>query len=188
MKINANKIRVGHILDLEGHLTLVTSIQHTQPGKGGAYVQVEMKDLAQGTKKNHRFRSSETVDKAFLEEKTLQYLYAEGSDYICMDEESFEQHTISQSLLGDSHIYLEPSMKLKASMYDDIFIQVRPPEELAVVIDKTEPFIKGQTATQSYKGAWLKNGHKIMVPPHINEGDEIIINTETHEYMKRSTS
>lgn len=185
MKIDANNIRIGDVLEFNGKLWVVAKTMHTQPGKGGAYMQVEMKDMVNGTKLNHRFRSSETVEKVRLEQKPFQYLYEDGNDLVLMDKETYAQINIDKSLLGDSAAFLQNDMELEVSFYEEKPISVLLPETIIAEVAECEPVVKGQTATSSYKPAVLDNGVRIMVPPFINVGDKVVIKTEEAEYLER---
>jgi len=182
--MKGNDIRVGNVLIWKSKLWSVLKTQHTQPGKGGAYVQVEMKDVQTGVKVHERFRSSETVEKAFLEERTFQFLYQDQDHLVIMDKELFHQSEVSASMLPElSLALLTPGADITVLMHEDKIVSLKLQGNATVTIHKTEPFIKGQTATQSFKAAWLESGTKIMVPPHITEGTGVTINAETGEYI-----
>ena len=187
MKINANSIRLGTVLEHKNRLwVVVKNPEHTQPGKGGAYVQVEMKDVKTGTKLNERFSSSEAVEKVRLEESQLQFLYVEDNKLILMDNESFEQIHVDQEILGDQLPYLQDGMNVTVEFYNEEVISASLPEQATCTIDQTEPVIKGQTATASFKPAILDNGVRVMVPPFVNAGDKIIVRTTDSTYLERA--
>lgn len=186
MKIDVNSIKVGNVLYYENKLWIVLKNTHTQPGKGGAYMQVEMKEIKSGTKNNIRFRSSETVEKAHLDIKDYQYLYTEGNLITLMDKDTYEQIIINQDLLGEQLPFLEEGMSVTVSSYESAPVAAFLPENVKVVIRECEPVIKGQTASSSYKPAILENGVRIMVPPFINQGDSVIVKLETLEYVERA--
>lgn len=186
MKINAVSIRVGNVLEHKGKLWVVSKTMHTQPGKGGAYMQVEMKDVKSGTKLNERFRSDESVEQARLDQKDYQYLYAEGDNLALMDQESFEQISMSKDLLGDAAVFLQDGMKLIVEMYDEKPISARLPDQVILEIVEADAVVKGQTASSSYKPAILENGVRIMVPPFIEAGTKVVVNTSTQEYVERA--
>ncbi len=186
MKINGNEVRVGNILDYQGKLWVVTKTQHTQPGKGGAYMQVEMKALVEGTKLHERFRSAETVERVFLDEAPYQFLYAEGDNLVFMDQETYEQITLPADLLGDSAAFLQDSMIVNISSYEGKPIAVNLPDSVVLEITEAEPVVKGQTASSSYKPAILSNGVRIMVPPHIEGGMRVVVNTSDSTYIERA--
>jgi elongation factor P len=185
MKINANSIKSGFILEHNGKLYVVSkNPEHTMPGKGGAFVQVEMKDLKTGTKLNERFRSTETVTKAFLDQKDCQFLYLD--DFVnLMDKESFEQIQLPKDILGDKIHYLTEGMNLKVSFHDTTPVAVELPLTMVFTIAETEPVVKGQTASGSYKPAVLDNGMRVTIPQFINIGDRVVVNTETDSYLER---
>ncbi|OUR79479.1 elongation factor P [Alphaproteobacteria bacterium 46_93_T64] len=186
MKINGNAIRPGNVIEHKNGLWVAVKIQHTQPGKGGAYLQVELKNLRDGSKLNERFRSSETVERARLEQKPFQFLFEDGELLTFMDTDSYEQVSLSKDLIGDKAIFLKDGMELKIESYEDEPLNVLLPEHLTFEISETEPTVKGQTAASSYKPAILENGLRIMVPPFCSTGEKVVVNTETSEYTKRA--
>lgn len=187
MKINANSIRAGNILEHDGKLYIVSKTpEHTMPGKGGAFVQVEMKDLKTGTKINERFRSSETVTKAYVDQKDCQFLYADDDFIHLMELESFEQIQLDKKILGDKIGYLKEEMKVKVSFYETTPINIELPASVILTVAETEPVVKGQTAANSYKPAVLDNGIRVTIPPFVNVGDSIVVNTETDSYVERA--
>ncbi len=185
MKISAGEIRVGMLLEYKSDLWQVLKTQHVKPGKGGAFAQVEMKSLNKNTKLNERFRSSETVEKASLEEKNFNYLYSDESHYFFMDPKTFEQIEIKKETIGDKGKLLTENLDVSVSFYDEIPISVELPNQVKCKIDKTDVALKGQTVSSSYKPATLVNGLNIQVPPFIESGDEIIIDTRNLEYVKK---
>lgn len=186
MKISGNDIRVGFLLNFNNKLWVVSKIQHTQPGKGGAYMQVEMKGLLDGTKLHNRFRSSETVEKVFLDEVVYQYLYKEGDNYIFMNPETFEQTQLNDDFVGEAGVYLKDNMNISIAFYEDNPISLKLPDSVVMEVVEAEPVVKGQTASSSYKPAVLENGVRVMVPPHIDRGMRIVINTEDNTYVERA--
>lgn len=186
MKISGNDIRPGNIIEHNGRLWVAVKIQHTQPGKGGAYLQVEMKDIKSGTKLNERFRSSESVERVRLDEKDYQFLFAEGDFLTFMDQENFEQIQVSSSLLGDALPFLVESMIVSISSYEDDLVGVRLPDSVVMKVEQADPVVKGQTASASYKPAILENGVRVMVPPHIETGTRIVVNTADATYVERA--
>ena len=185
MKIGANDIRVGNILEYEKGLWVVHKTSHTQPGKGGAFMQVEMKELTAGTKKNVRFRSTESVEKARLHQVELQYLYDEGDSIALMNQKNFEQISVSKTLLNGKDIFLEEGMVLILDSYDEKHIALHLPSTLNVVVSEADTVVKGQTAASSFKPAKLENGTRIMVPTFIEAGHKIVIKSDTLEYIER---
>ena len=185
-KIGANSIRVGNILEYNGKLFKVYKTSHTQPGKGGAFMQVEMKDIREDTKLNVRFRSSEDVYKVRLEERPAQYLYEESGILHIMDKETFDQLEIPESLIGEDKAFLEEGGDVALQLYGEEVIAIRLPDQYVATIKECEPSLKGQTATSSFKPAVLENGVKVMVPQFINVGDKIVVNVENREYLERA--
>ena len=186
MKISGNDVRVGFVIKFNEKLWVVTKIQHTQPGKGGAYMQVEMKGLLDGTKANNRYRSSESLEKVFLDDVIYQYLYKDGDSYIFMDPTNFEQMQFDADFIGESTKYLKDGMEVHVSFYEGDPISIRLPDTIVMAITEAEPVVKGQTASSSYKPAILENGERIMVPPHIAQGMRVVVNTTDGTYLERA--
>lgn len=186
MKISGNEVRVGNIIEYENSLWNVVKTQHTQPGKGGAYMQVEMKNLVTGTKKNERFRSAESVERVHLEEFPYQYLYKDGSNFVFMDQQNFEQILLAENFIGEDAPFLQDNMIINVCMYDEKPIRIKLPDSVILEITEAEPVVKGQTATSSYKPALLENGIKIQVPPHIEAGMRVVVNTVDRVYVERA--
>jgi len=185
VKISGNEIRVGNIIDYQGKLWAVIKTQHVQPGKGGAYMQAEMKSLIEGTKLNERFRSAESVERVYLDEMAHQFLYAEGDDLVFMDQETFDQINLPRDFLGDAAAFLQDGMIVNLSMYEGRAISVKLPDSVVLEITDAEPVIKGQTASSSFKPATLSNGLRVMVPPHIGTGMRVVVNTLDCTYVER---
>jgi len=185
MKINAGEIRVGNLIEYKNDLWLVLKTQHVKPGKGGAFAQVEMKSVGKNTKLNERFRSSETVEKASLEETDFNYLYDDENNYIFMDPKTFEQIEIKKDLIGEKGKLMTENLKVSVSFYNESPISVELPNQVTCKIETTDVALKGQTVSSSYKPATLDNGLNIQVPPFIESGDEIIVDTRTLEYIKK---
>jgi elongation factor P len=185
MKINAGEIRVGNLLEYKNDLWQVLKTQHVKPGKGGAFAQVEMKSVGKNTKLNERFRSSETVEKASLEETTFNFLYEDEINYFFMDPKSFEQIEIKKDIVGEKGKLLTENLEVSISFYNENPISVELPNQVICKIESTDVALKGQTVSSSYKPATLDNGLNIQVPPFINSDDEVIIDTRTLEYIKK---
>ena len=185
MKINAGEIRVGMLLEYKNDLWQVLKTQHVKPGKGGAFAQVEMKSVGKNTKLNERFRSSETVEKASLEETNFNYLYADENNYFFMDPKTFEQTEIKKEIIGDKGKLLTENLEVSLSFYNENPISIDLPNQVTCKIETTDVALKGQTVSSSYKPATLENGLNIQVPPFIESGDEIIVDTRTLEYIKK---
>ena len=185
MKINAGEIRVGMLLEYKNDLWQVLKTQHVKPGKGGAFAQVEMKSLNKNTKLNERFRSSETVEKASLEETTFNYLYSDEANYFFMDPKTFEQIEIKKETVGDKGKLLTENLEVSVSFYNEKPLSIELPNQIQCKIETTDAALKGQTVSSSYKPATLDNGLNIQVPPFIEAGDEIIVDTRNLEYIKK---
>lgn len=188
MKIDGNSIRPGNVIEHKGGLWRAVKIAHTQPGKGGAYLQVELKNLRDGSKLNERFRSSEKVERARLEQKDYQYLYLDDDMAHFMDQQSYEQISISLEDIGDDTVFLQDGMMVVIEMHEDNPLGVKLPEKVTLEVVETEPVVKGQTASSSYKPATLDNGLRVGVPPFINQGDKIVVSTAEREYVGRADS
>ncbi len=186
MRINGNAIRPGNVIEHKGGLWRAVKIQHTQPGKGGAYLQVELRNLRNGSKLNERFRASENVERARLDQKDHQYLFDDGQTYTFMDMESYEQIELSAEALGDQAIYLQEGMTIVIESFEGDPLGVELPDQVTLEVTETEPVVKGQTAANSNKPAVLDNGLRTNVPPFINQGDRIIIATADGTYVKRA--
>ncbi|HEY2891071.1 MAG TPA: elongation factor P [Dongiaceae bacterium] len=186
MKINGNAVRPGFIIEHQGRLWRAIKIQHTQPGKGGAYLQVELKDVRIGTKLNERFRSSETVERVALDKHDYQFLFADGDDYTLMDQETFEQIVINADLIGEPAIFLQEGMKVTVESHEGEPLSVTLPDTVTMKIVEADPVVRGQTAASSYKPAKLENGVRVMVPPHIENGARIVVNTADSSYVERA--
>ena len=185
MKINAGEIRVGMLLRYKNDLWQVLKTQHVKPGKGGAFAQVEMKSLNKNTKLNERFRSSETVEKASLEETTFNYLYNDEDNYFFMDPKTFEQIEIKKETVGEKGKLLTENLEVSISFYNENPISIELPNQVQCKIETTDAALKGQTVSSSYKPATLDNGLNIQVPPFIEVGDEIVVDTRNLEYIKK---
>ena len=185
MKINASEIRVGMLLEYKDDLWQVLKTQHVKPGKGGAFAQVEMKSLNKNTKLNERFRSSETVEKAALDESDFNYSYEDDQNYFFINPKSFEQIEVKKDLIGEKGKLLTENLEVKISFYNENPISVELPNQVQCKIDTTDAALKGQTVSSSYKPAKLDNGLSIQVPPFIEAGDEVIIDTRNLEYVKK---
>ena len=185
MKINAGEIRVGMLLEYKNDLWQVLKTQHVKPGKGGAFAQVEMKSVNKNTKLNERFRSNETVEKAEVDEKKFNFLYIDGDNCHFMDNSNYEQVEIPKSITGEQYKLLKENLEVTISFMDDKPISIELPNNIECLIESTDAAIKNQTASSSYKPAILDCGIKINVPPFVESGEKIIIDTRTLEYVKR---
>ena len=185
MKILGNEIKPGMIIEHKNDLWSVLKTQHVKPGKGGAFNQVELKGIKKGTKLNERFRSSDTVERAILDEKKFSFLYEDESSCHFMDQTNFEQIQINKKLIGEKSKLLKENMEVDLQFHEDEPLSVDLPSSVELKIETTDAAIKGQTASSSYKPATLENGIKIMVPPFINADDKIVLDTRTLEYVKK---
>ena len=185
MKINASEIRVGMLLEYKNDLWQVLKTQHVKPGKGGAFAQVEMKSVNKSTKLNERFRSSETVEKASVEETKYNFLYKDENNYFFMEPKSFEQIEIKKDLVGEKGKFLIENLEVSVSFYNETPISVELPNQVTCKVETTDVALKGQTVSSSYKPAILDNGLNIQVPPFIEAEDEIIVDTRNFEYIKK---
>jgi elongation factor P len=185
MKIYASEIRVGMLVEYKDDLWQVLKTQHVKPGKGGAFAQVEMKSVNKNTKLNERFRSSESVEKASLDETKFNYLYDDETNYYFMDPKSFEQIDIKKETVGEKGKLLTENLEVSISFYNEKPLAVELPNQVTCTIETTDVALKGQTVSSSYKPATLDNGINIQVPPFIDSGDKIIVDTRTMEYIKK---
>lgn len=186
MKISGVGIRPGNIIEYEGGLWRAVKIQHTQPGKGGTYMQVELKNLIDGRKNNVRFRSAETVEKVRLDTREYQFLFADGEMLTFMDKETFDQIELPSDMPGDAAAFLQDGMDVMLELYEEKPISVQLPDQVEAEIVEADAVVKGQTASSSYKPAILDNGVRVMVPPHITAGTRIIVDVYAREYVKKA--
>ena len=185
MKISGNEIRVGMLIEHKDDLWQVLKTQHVKPGKGGAFAQIEMKSVNRNTKLNERFRSSDSVEKASLDEIKFNFLYEDETDYYFIDQKSFEQINIKKDIVGEKGKMLSENLEVNISFYNDRPLTVDLPNQVTCKIAGTDVSLKGQTVSSSYKPATLDNGINIQVPPFIESGDTIIVDTRTIEYIKK---
>lgn len=187
MKINGNAIRIGMVIEHQGRLWRAAKIQHTQPGKGGAYLQVELRDLREGTKLNERFRSAETVERVRLEQKEHQYLFADDDMHTFMDKETYDQVAINAELIGEEQLpFLQEGMTVIIESYEGSTLGVQLPDTAVFEVVEADAVVRGQTAASSYKPAILDNGVRVMVPPHIETGTRVVVNTGDRTYVERA--
>ena len=185
-KINGNEIRPGNVLEHNGGLWAAVKVDHVKPGKGGAFAQVEMKNLRNGSKLNERFRSADKVEKVRLEQKDQQFLYEDSGMLVLMDTETYDQVQLPADLLGDRRPFLQDGMMVVVEYYDEEALNASLPQKVTCKIVETEPVVKGQTAANSFKPAVLDNGVRVSVPPFVGQDEDIIVNTETFEYVERA--
>ena len=187
MKISGVDIRPGNILEYESGIWKVAKIQHTQPGKGGAYMQVEMKNLQDGRKTNVRFRSADTIERVRLDQKGYQYLYADGDQLVFMDKDNYEQISLPADLVGEAAAFLQDGMEVDLELWDEKPISVALPSQIEATIVEADAVVKGQTASSSYKPAVLDNGVRVMVPPHIESGTRIVVDVYERTYVGKAS-
>ncbi len=185
-KISGNDVRPGTMIEFEGGLWLAVKTQKVKPGKGGAYNQVELKNVTTGTKLNQRFRSDETVEEIWLEKRDFQFLYAADDMLTFMDMESYDQFELSADFVGDQARFLQDGMKTLVTMYEGKPLGIQLPLQVTLTVAEADPVLRGGTAAPSYKGAVLENGLKIQVPPFIESGEKIIVSTEDGSYIRRA--
>ena len=185
-KINGNEIRPGNIISHNEGLWQCVKVQHVKPGKGGAFAQVELRNLRNNSKLNERFRSADKVDKVRLDQKEQQFLYENEDTLIFMDLQTYEQIELNSSILGDRRPFLQDGMGVQIEYFDNEALSISLPEKVKCIIKETEPAVKGQTAANSFKPALLENGIRVMVPPFLNIDEEIIVSTESFEYVERA--
>ncbi|MDA1089764.1 MAG: elongation factor P [Proteobacteria bacterium] len=187
MKINGNTIRPGMIIEHQGGLWRAVKTNHTQPGKGGAYLQAELKNIRNGTKLNVRFRSSESVERAHLEQTEHQFLFADGDLYTFMNTENYDQISLSKDIIGEDQVaFLQDGMMVNVESHDGDPLGVQLPDTVTLTVTKADAVVKGQTASSSFKPAMLENGVRCLVPPHIETGTRIVVNTVDGTYVERA--
>lgn len=185
-KINGNEIRPGNVVEHDGSLWVAVKTNTVKPGKGGAYNQVELKNLLNGTKLNERFRSAETVERVQLDLKDFTFLYEQGDALVFMDTESYEQLELQKDFVGERAAFLQDGMKVTVQLYGDKPIGISLPDYVTLAITEADPAVKGQTAASSYKPALLENGIRVLVPPFIDAGERIVVDTNELTYMRRA--
>lgn len=185
-KINGNEIRPGNVLEHNDGLWVAVKVDHVKPGKGGAFAQVELKNLRNGSKLNERFRSADKVERARLEQKDQQFLYENDGMLVFMDMESYDQIELPADLLGDRRPFLQDGMTVTIEYFGDEALTVSLPQKVTCKVVETEPVVKGQTAANSFKPAILDNGVRVMIPPFVGQDEDIVVHTETFEYSERA--
>jgi elongation factor P len=186
MKVAANTVRKGHVLEMNGKLWLVIKSELMIPGKGNAIAQIEMRDVRTGIKTNERFRTQEMVEKVQLQDHEMQFLFSSGDDYTFMDQISFEQLVVTKDIIGEPAVYLQEGMVCNVQTYEGAALSVEIPPSVVLEIVEADPVVKGQTASSSYKPAKLSNGVRVMVPPFIGVGTRIVVNTTDSSYIERA--
>lgn len=178
MKVNGNQVKPGNVLEHKGTLWVVVKTDHVKPGKGGAFAQIEMKNLINGSKLNERFRATESVEKIRLEQKDFQFLYAQDDMLVFMDNVTYEQLELQKEFVGDRAAFLQDGMEVTVELHEEKPIGIRLPEQVTLKIAEADPVVKGQTVSSSYKPAVMENGIRVMVPPFINSGESIVVDTD----------
>lgn len=186
MKINGNEIRPGNVIEHKGGLWVAVKLQHVKPGKGGAFAQVELKNLIDGSKLNERFRSAETVERIRLEQKDYQFLYEADDMLTFMDTSTYEQIELAKDFVGERAAFLQDGMEVTVESHQDKPLGIKLPDQVTLEVTETEPVVKGQTAASSNKPALCDNGVRVMVPPFVNTGDRIIVDTNEVTYLRRA--
>ena len=186
MKINAIDLKPGNVLEHQNKLWLVLKRELVQPGKGGAFAQVELRDLRGGTKLNERFRTQETVERVRLDEKEMQFLFMEGNEATFMDSDSYEQIQVPRETIGDSADFLRDGMVCNVMLYEGAALSVELPPSVTMTVVEADPVVRGQTASSSYKPGKLENGRRVMIPPHIEAGTRIVVSTADGSYLERA--
>ncbi len=186
MKVNANQIRAGNVVELNNKLYSVMKAQNVIPGKGNAITTLEMRGIADGVKTVERFRTQESVERVYIDTRDYTYLFSNGDMHTFMDKETYEQIEVSSDVIGDGAKFLQENMEVKLSLYEGKAVAGELPQTVILEITETEPSMKGQTASSSYKPAILSNGVRVMVPPHIGPGTRIVVSIEAGEYLERA--
>ena len=186
MKVIASSVRKGNILEIDGQLYAVLSAESFFPGKGTPTTQIDMRRLSDGVKTTQRYKTTEQVERAYVEDREHTYLYQDGEDYIFMNPESYDQITVQKDVIGDQAVYLQEGMACKLSVYESVAVAIELPQRVVLEVVETEPTVKGQTASSSYKPAMLSNGVRTMVPPHVSAGTRIVIMTGDGSYVERA--
>lgn len=186
MKVIASSIRKGNVIEMEGKLYVVLTAQNIHPGKGTPVTQVDMRRISDGIKVSERWRTTEQVEKATVEERDFDFLYEDGEGWHFMDPASYEQVVVTADVMGDTKVYLQEGMRVWIKTFEQNPISIEVPQKITVEITETEPVVKGQTASSSYKPAMTDSGLRVMVPPHIGVGTRIVINTDDNSYVERS--
>lgn len=186
MKVIASSVRKGNVLEIDGKLYVVLTAENFHPGKGTPVTQVDMRRISDGVKVSERWRTTEQVERAHVDERAYDYLYEDGEGYHFMEPETYEQITVSPDVIGDQKVYLQEAMRVFIQTYEGNAIAIELPQKITVEVTETEPVVKGQTASSSYKPATVDNGLRVMVPPHIGPGTRIVINTADNTYVERA--
>jgi elongation factor P len=186
VKVIASSLRKGNIVDLDGRLYVILTAENIHPGKGTPVTQVDMRRLSDGVKSSQRYKTTEQVERAHVEEREFQYLYHDGDGHHFMNMENYDQVTVPEDVIGEQSTYLQPEMKVRLSVYEGIAVAIELPPRVTLEVTETEPTTRGQTASSSYKPATLSNGMRTNVPPHIVAGTRIVVSTADASYVERA--
>ena len=186
MKLNGNAVKPGNVIEHNGRLWTAVKVAHVKPGKGGAFAQIELRDIRDGTKLNERFRSSETVERVILEETECNFLFDDGDNLVFMHSETFEQISVSSDMVGDRAAFLQDGMPVTVASHEGEPISIDLPDTVVMEVTEADAVVKGQTASSSYKPAMLENGVRVLVPPHIEAGTRIVVRPEDSTYVERA--
>jgi len=186
MKVQANTVRPGNVIEHEGRRWVVINYELITPGKGNAFIAIEMRDIITDTKTNARFRTADSVERLLTDTRECQFLYGEGDSLTFMDSDTFDQFVISKEQIGEAAVFLQEGMMIVVTLVDDTAVGVEMPKSVTLEIVEADPVVKGQTASSSYKPAVLENGVRIMVPPHITTGARVVVNPTERTYMERA--
>ncbi len=186
MKVIASSLRKGNIVDLDGKLYVILSAENIHPGKGTPVTQLDMRRLSDGVKSSLRYKTTDQVERAHVEEREYQYLYQDGDGFHFMNMESYDQVSVGEDVISDQAVYLQPEMKVKLSVHEGVAVGIELPQRVTLEVVETEPTVKGQTASSSYKPAVLSNGLRTSVPPHISAGTRIVVSTADGSYVERA--
>jgi elongation factor P len=186
VKVIASSLRKGNIVDLDGRLYVILTAENIHPGKGTPVTQVDMRRLSDGVKASQRYKTTDQVERAHVEEREFQFLYQDGDGFHFMNMDSYDQIAVAEDVIGDQTVYLQPEMKVKLSVHEGVAVGIVLPQRVTLAVTETEPVTKGQTASSSYKPAMLSNGVRTTVPPHITAGTRIVISTEDGSYVERA--
>jgi elongation factor P len=186
LKIIASQVRKGNVLDVDSHLYVVLTAENFHPGKGTPTTQIDMRRISDGVKVSQRYKTTEQVERAFVEDQDFQYLFQDGDDYTFMNSQTFDQVTVPKDIIGDYAPYLQENMPVKISLHEGVPISIELPQRVTLEVMETEPVTKGQTAASSYKPALMSNGIRVMVPPHIAPGTRIVVMTADGTYAERA--
>lgn len=186
MKVIASSLRKGNVVDMDGRLYVVLSTENFHPGKGTPTTSVDMRRISDGVKVAERWRTTEMVEKATVDERNYNFLYEDGEGFHFMEPQSYEQIAVHPDVIGDQKVFLTDGLTVSLKTFEGVCISIELPQRVTVEITETEPVVKGQTASSSYKPAICSNGIRVMVPPHIGVGTRIVINTEDYSYVERA--